>query len=108
MNESYQQFVANVMADLGFESLPEGKKQELMEMIRKRTDQTVLLTIMSNLKGEDVKELDRLVEQNMPPEEMIGFMASRIEGLDQKITEALGELYEKMVTEVKTLAQTLA
>jgi hypothetical protein len=47
------------------------------------------------------------VEKNMPVEEMVSFMASKIESLDDKITTALGELYEQMVSDTKAILKHL-
>lgn len=108
MNKLYQNFIDKIMADLGFDKLPDGKKKEVIETIKQRMDQKILITIMSNLKDEDVKELDKLTKKGMPAEEMINFMASKIENLDDKITEALGKLYEQMVVEVKAISRSVS
>jgi len=60
---------------------------------------------MSNLKDQDLKELDNLTEKGLPIEEIVKFMSSRVENLDDKITQALGELYEQVVTDVKMISQ---
>jgi len=108
MNDLYQSFVDKIISGLGFENLPEEKKKEVVEVLKQRMDQKILLTIMSNLKDEDVKELDKLVEKGMPTEEIVNFMSSKIENLDDKITEALGNLYEQMVVDTKAIARSLS
>lgn len=105
MENYYENYAQKILADLGFSKLPEEKKKEILEMIKKRTDQKILLTIMANLKDNDIGELNSLTEQETPVEEIIKFMSSRIENLDDKITKALGELYEQMVTDIKQIAQ---
>lgn len=105
MTNYYQNFVDKVMADLGFENLADDKKNQVMETIKQRMDQKILFTIMANIKDEDISELETLTEKNTPPEELVKFMSSKIENLDDKITQALGELYQQMVEDVKTISK---
>lgn len=101
----FQKFINSVMRALGFEDLPEPKKTEIIQIIEKRTDQKITITLFSDLDKKMIAELDKNLSDDPKIEEVVSFLSSKIHNIDEKISQAFGDLYDELVTDTLAIAK---
>ncbi len=91
--ENYDQFINTLLKDLNLDKLPEEEKEEVVKRITSIAEHRILQTILLTAKEEDVKEVEKEIDDASDPEEVYLALADKIDGLDVKISNTLSELY---------------
>lgn len=77
----------NIVLTLGINTLPVEQQKEAMERLGSLIYQEVMLRVVDILSDEDKDQLEKIIGKNADPEEMFGFLSTKVPNLDQIVKE---------------------
>ncbi|MFA6586114.1 MAG: DUF5663 domain-containing protein [Candidatus Paceibacterota bacterium] len=77
----------NIITLFEIEKLPEDKQEETISRIGNIIFQSVLMRVLPVLKDEELKEYEKLVDNNVEPETLLDFFFEKIPSFLQIISE---------------------
>lgn len=90
-----------IAKDLGFENASDEQKKEILDSINRRVETAVLKAIIANCPEETAKSLTEKIANETVSEQDIEQVIKENPGLQEKIEDEVGLLYEKMLEESK-------
>ena len=79
-NEEFKKIRENIIVMFGIDKMPEEKREEVINSIGKIIFQGVLIRVLPLLEESDLKEYEKLVENETPPDELMGFFIEKVPG----------------------------
>jgi hypothetical protein len=90
------ELLGKLSEELGFDDLPEDKKQQLLikmtEVILKR----VFIETMQRLSETDQASYEKMIEENSSPEEVENFLRGKIAGYDSLVKKVVEDFEKEM------------
>jgi hypothetical protein len=90
-----------IAKDLGFEDASDEQKKKILDSINRRVETAVLKAIIANCPEETAKSLTEKIANETVSEQDIEQAIKENPGLQEKIEDEVGLLYEKMLEESK-------
>ena len=94
--DKVKQIQENLMTELGLESLPMEKKQEVVIRLTEVVLEKIFLETLKKLKTDDQKNYRQMVKDRKSAEEIDGFAAEKIPNYEQMIMELIANFKEEM------------
>jgi hypothetical protein len=96
----------NIIKELGIDTLPEKKQEEILLRIGKIIFQAVLIRVMERLNSKEKDEFTELLVKKPNDEEAIlGFLKSKIPDLDEIVNEEVATFKREVVNFAKEIKE---
>lgn len=89
----------NIILMFGIDKLPPEKQEETINRIGKTIFESVLLRVLPTMKEEELAEYEKMLENNVHPDELMEFFFDRVPNFMQIIIEE-SENFRKDAEEV--------
>lgn len=84
----------NLVRELGLDSLPQEKKEVLINQMTEVLESRLNLEVLSILSEDDKKELDKVLDSDG---DMIAFLRSKIPNFDMMVAETVANLKKEIL-----------
>ena len=92
----YDQIMADIVRELGLESLPQEKKEEMLAKIGELLMKQIFLETMDRLGEEGATEYERLMEGNPDQAVVENFLNEKIPGYNELIAKIVEDFKKEM------------
>ncbi len=92
----YDQIMADIVRELGLESLPQEKKEEMLAKIGELLMKQIFLETMDRLGEEGATEYERLMESNPEQSAIESFLNEKIPGYNELIAKIVEDFKKEM------------
>lgn len=97
----------NIMEELGFENLPEDKKEEISLRVSKIIYQNIMIRVVETLSEEQRDEFNKLLDEDIKEGEesdkILEFLRSKIENFDDIVAEEVVRFKKESVDVMQDL-----
>lgn len=94
------QLQQTILDELGLSDLPEDKKNELLTKMTEVILKRIFVETMDKLSEADQQQYEQMIEQNVSPEELEGFLREKISDYDTMIQRIVEGFKEDMKKEI--------
>lgn len=82
-------FIDNLIDQRGYEEAPQGIKEKLHENLKTQLDEFVMTRTVSEFSNEEVKEFEKLLDEDKSPDELKQFAVEHIPNYQTFMTSTL-------------------
>jgi len=97
-NNTYSQSLDELVKEMGIDTLPEDKKNELLVKMTEVLLKRIFVETMEKLGEQGRDEYEEIMLKNPQPEELESFFAERISDYDNLVQKIIGDFKEEMTS----------
>ncbi|NTV41244.1 MAG: hypothetical protein HGA61_03135 [Candidatus Moranbacteria bacterium] len=97
MSSLQQQTLSQLVKDLGIDSLPEDKQNELIIKMTEILLKRIFLETMEKLGDQGREEYEKMSEGQVEPEQVAAFFKDKIRNYDEMVETIVNEFREEML-----------